>query len=109
MQIIFQTAINEGKKKGCLCPEKALPHGAENIDLAECCAVSLWFKFWATFYITSLQKKEPFGHQIAKPETKNYALVLLFCQQTPCFYPKGILSPPADLHFYCCPTVMHLP
>lgn len=36
---------------------KILTTGAEKTDLAECHTVSLWFKFGATFYTASPQKK----------------------------------------------------
>lgn len=45
MQIPFQMATNEGKKEGGLCPEKALAHDAEKVDLAE---------FWNVFLVQRL-------------------------------------------------------
>lgn len=67
MQISFQTAIHEGKEKGCLCPAKPLPCGAGKIGLAE---------YWTIFLVQILgcvlccirSKQDPFGHQVAQAE-----------------------------------------
>lgn len=56
-------------------------------------------------------KKELFGHQISQARIEELCFCLPLpdlpqpiCQQTPSFYPRGILHPPTDLHLYCCPS-----